>query len=183
MIKSAKADLEQARIDLEAAQRKGDFTRASELRYGVIPKLEASLPKEEKVPREAIEAGLHDTEDSEKPMGPLGTEEEVENLVHERVTADDISRVVARMTGIPVQNLLKGEKERLLGMEKALSQRVVGQDEAISAVSEAVRLSRAGLSSPTRPIASFMFLGPTGVGKVTLVHVIQLERAACLQGD
>ncbi|KAF9354940.1 chaperone ATPase hsp78 [Mortierella sp. NVP85] len=172
MIKSAKADLEQARIDLEAAQRKGDFTRASELRYGVIPKLEASLPKEEKVPREAIEAGLHDTEDTEKPMGPLGTEEEVENLVHERVTADDISRVVARMTGIPVQNLLRGEKERLLGMEKALSQRVVGQDEAISAVSEAVRLSRAGLSSPTRPIASFMFLGPTGVGKTELCKAI-----------
>lgn len=132
----------------------------------MIPNLEAKLPKEEKVSQGAIASGLDDNEDSEKIIGPLGTEEEVENLIHERVTANDISRVVARMTGIPVQNLLRGEKERLLGMEKALSQRVVGQDEAISAVAEAVRLSRAGLSSPTRPIASLMFLGPTGVGKV-----------------
>ncbi|KAG9062727.1 chaperone ATPase hsp78 [Linnemannia hyalina] len=171
-IKSTKAELEQARIDLEAAQRKGDFTRASELRYGVIPTLEAKLPKEETVPMEAIEGALNDTEAPEQPMRPLGTQEEVESLIHERVTADDISRVVARMTGIPVQNLLKGEKERLLGMESALAERVVGQDEAISAVAEAVRLSRAGLSSPTRPIASFLFLGPTGVGKTELCKAI-----------
>ncbi|KAF9299118.1 chaperone ATPase hsp78 [Linnemannia elongata] len=171
-IKSTKAELEQARIDLEAAQRKGDFTRASELRYGVIPTLEAKLPKEETVPMEAIEGALTDTESPEQPMRPLGTQEEVESLIHERVTADDISRVVARMTGIPVQNLLKGEKERLLGMESALAERVVGQDEAISAVAEAVRLSRAGLSSPTRPIASFLFLGPTGVGKTELCKAI-----------
>ncbi|KAF9308948.1 chaperone ATPase hsp78 [Podila horticola] len=173
-MKSAKAELEQARIDLEAAQRKGDFTRASELRYGVIPGLEAKLPKEETVPMEAIEGALTDTESNEPDMGsrPLGTQEEVESLIHERVTADDISRVVARMTGIPVQNLLKGEKERLLGMEKALAERVVGQSEAISAVAEAVRLSRAGLSSPTRPIASFLFLGPTGVGKTELCKSI-----------
>lgn len=102
-IKSTKAELEQARIDLEAAQRKGDFTRASELRYGVIPTLEAKLPKEETVPMEAIEGALTDTESPEQPMRPLGTQEEVESLIHERVTADDISRVVARMTGIPVQ--------------------------------------------------------------------------------
>ncbi|KAF9907008.1 chaperone ATPase hsp78 [Linnemannia zychae] len=171
-IKSTKADLEQARIDLEAAQRKGDFTRASELRYGVIPTLEAKLPKEETVPMEAIEGALTDTDAPEQPMRPLGTQEEVESLIHERVTADDISRVVARMTGIPVQNLLKGEKERLLSMESALAERVVGQDEAISAVAEAVRLSRAGLSSPTRPIASFLFLGPTGVGKTELCKAI-----------
>ncbi|KAG0284467.1 chaperone ATPase hsp78 [Linnemannia gamsii] len=171
-IKSTKADLEQARIDLEAAQRKGDFTRASELRYGVIPTLEGKLPKEETVPMEAIEGALTDTEAPEQPMRPLGTQEEVESLIHERVTADDISRVVARMTGIPVQNLLKGEKERLLSMESALAERVVGQDEAISAVAEAVRLSRAGLSSPTRPIASFLFLGPTGVGKTELCKAI-----------
>lgn len=102
-IKSTKAELEQARIDLEAAQRKGDFTRASELRYGVIPTLEGKLPKEETVPMEAIEGALTDTEAPEQPMRPLGTQEEVESLIHERVTADDISRVVARMTGIPVQ--------------------------------------------------------------------------------
>ncbi|KAF8975944.1 chaperone ATPase hsp78 [Entomortierella lignicola] len=173
-IKDLKAQLEQARIDLEAAQRKGDFTKASELRYGVIPGLESKLPKEEKVPNELIEGSIAGmgTEDTEKPMGPLGTQEEVESLIHERVTADDISRVVARMTGIPVQNLLKGEKERLLGMENALSERVVGQDEAISAVAEAVRLSRAGLSNPSRPIASFLFLGPTGVGKTELCKAI-----------
>lgn len=171
-IKNTKAELEQARIDLEAAQRKGDFTRASELRYGVIPTLEAKLPKEEIIPMDVIEGQLEDTDAPEKPMRPLGTQEEVESLIHERVTADDISRVVARMTGIPVQNLLKGEKERLLSMERALAERVVGQDEAISAVAEAVRLSRAGLSSPTRPIASFLFLGPTGVGKTELCKAI-----------
>jgi ATP-dependent Clp protease ATP-binding subunit ClpB len=179
-MKSAKAELEQARIDLEAAQRKGDFTRASELRYGVIPGLEARLPKEETVTMEAIEGALTDTDSNEPDMGsrPLGTQEEVESLIHERVTADDISRVVARMTGIPVQNLLKGEKERLLGMEKALAERVVGQNEAISAVAEAVRLSRAGLSSPTRPIASFLFLGPTGVGKVSTIRFINVRPTA-----
>ncbi|KAF9426767.1 chaperone ATPase hsp78 [Podila epigama] len=173
-MKSAKAELEQARIDLEAAQRKGDFTRASELRYGVIPTLEAKLPKEETVPMEAIEGSLVETDTKDTNMGarPLGTQEEVESLIHERVTADDISRVVARMTGIPVQNLLKGEKERLLSMEQSLAERVVGQDQAISAVAEAVRLSRAGLSSPTRPIASFLFLGPTGVGKTELCKSI-----------
>ncbi|KAF9579642.1 chaperone ATPase hsp78, partial [Lunasporangiospora selenospora] len=176
IIKEAKVKLEQARIDLDLAQRRGDFTKASELRYGVIPELEAKLPKEETIPTDVIEGAMHDTEapgeDPSKPIGPLGTQEEVESLIHERVTADDISRVVARMTGIPVQNLLRGEKERLLGMENALAERVVGQDEAISAVAEAVRLSRAGLSSPTRPIASFMFLGPTGVGKTELCKAI-----------
>ncbi|RUP50572.1 P-loop containing nucleoside triphosphate hydrolase protein [Jimgerdemannia flammicorona] len=99
-------------------------------------------------------------------------EENPESLVHERVTADDIARVVARMTGIPVQNLLHSEREKLLHMEDALSQRVVGQAEAIKAVSEAVRLSRAGLQSTTRPIASFLFLGPTGVGKTELCKSI-----------
>ncbi|KAG0232623.1 chaperone ATPase hsp78 [Actinomortierella wolfii] len=173
-IKNAKAELEQAKIELEAAQRRGDFTRASELRYGVIPDLEAKLPKEEQIPMEAIEGALTDTDSKEggaeenKGSRPLGTQEEVESLIHERVTADDISRVVARMTGIPVQNLMKGEKERLLNMENVLRERVVGQNEAISAVAEAVRLSRAGLSSPTRPIASLLFLGPTGVGKTEL---------------
>ncbi|RUS31493.1 P-loop containing nucleoside triphosphate hydrolase protein [Jimgerdemannia flammicorona] len=147
-IKKIKEELEQARVELEAAQRHGNFTRASELRYGVIPTLEKKLPQD-------------------------GAEEEnPESLVHERVTADDIARVVARMTGIPVQNLLHSEREKLLHMEDALSQRVVGQAEAIKAVSEAVRLSRAGLQSTTRPIASFLFLGPTGVGKTELCKSI-----------
>ncbi|KAI7884225.1 hypothetical protein K492DRAFT_214555 [Lichtheimia hyalospora FSU 10163] len=147
-IKKIKEDLNQARVELESAQRAGNFSRASELRYGVIPNLQKKLPKE-------------------------NTEEDTsESLVHERVTSDDIARVVSRMTGIPVRNLMRGEREKLLHMEDVLSKRVVGQDEAITAVSEAVRLSRAGLQNPSRPIASFLFLGPTGVGKTELCKTI-----------
>ncbi|KAI8056939.1 heat shock protein 78, mitochondrial precursor HSP78 [Syncephalis plumigaleata] len=149
-IQNTKMELEQARNDLDSAQRQGNFTRASELRYGIIPDLEKKLPQESYV----------------------FSEDEAEALVHDRVTADDIAGVVSRRTGIPVQNLMKGEREKLLHMEDALSKRVVGQDEAISAVSEAVRLSRSGLQSDTRPIASFMFLGPTGVGKTELCKAI-----------
>ncbi|CEG83754.1 Putative Heat shock protein 78 [Rhizopus microsporus] len=138
-IKRVKEDLEKARVELEAAQRNGNFQRASELRYGVIPGLEKQLPT--------------DTAEEENP----------ESLIHERVTSNDIARVVSHMTGIPVRNLMKGEREKLLHMEEVLSERVVGQDEAIKAVAEAVRLSRAGLQNPSRPIASFLFLGPTGV--------------------
>ncbi|KAI9493980.1 P-loop containing nucleoside triphosphate hydrolase protein [Zychaea mexicana] len=147
-IKHTKEELEQARVDLDTAQRAGNFQRASELRYGVIPNLEKKLPK--------------DTTDDENP----------DSLIHERVTSDDIARVVSRMTGIPVRNLMRGEREKLLHMEDVLSERVVGQDEAITAVSEAVRLSRAGLQNPSRPIASFLFLGPTGVGKTELCKTI-----------
>ncbi|CDS12442.1 hypothetical protein LRAMOSA04636 [Lichtheimia ramosa] len=147
-IKKIKEDLNQARVELESAQRAGNFSRASELRYGVIPNLQKKLPKE-------------------------NTEEDTsESLVHERVTSDDIARVVSRMTGIPVRNLMRGEREKLLHMEDVLRKRVVGQDEAITAVSEAVRLSRAGLQNPSRPIASFLFLGPTGVGKTELCKTI-----------
>ncbi|KAF7726083.1 chaperone ATPase hsp78 [Apophysomyces ossiformis] len=147
-IKKVKEDLEQARVDLEAAQRAGNFQRASELRYGAIPNLEKKLPK--------------DNPDEDDP----------DSFVHERVTSDDIARVVSRMTGIPVRNLMRGEREKLLHMEDVLRRRVVGQDEAITAVAEAVRLSRAGLQNPSRPIASFLFLGPTGVGKTELCKTI-----------
>ncbi|KAG0169696.1 chaperone ATPase hsp78 [Apophysomyces sp. BC1015] len=147
-IKKVKEDLEQARVDLDAAQRAGNFQRASELRYGTIPNLEKRLPTE--------------SPDEDNP----------DSFVHERVTSDDIARVVSRMTGIPVRNLMRGEREKLLHMEDALSKRVVGQDEAITAVAEAVRLSRAGLQNPSRPIASFLFLGPTGVGKTELCKTI-----------
>ncbi|KAI8137453.1 P-loop containing nucleoside triphosphate hydrolase protein [Fennellomyces sp. T-0311] len=147
-IKRTKEELEQARVDLESAQRSGNFQRASELQYGLIPNLQKKLPK--------------DTTEEENP----------DSLIHERVTSDDIARVVARMTGIPVRNLMRGEREKLLHMEDVLRERVVGQDEAITAVSEAVRLSRAGLQNPSRPIASFMFLGPTGVGKTELCKTI-----------
>ncbi|PKK81053.1 hypothetical protein RhiirC2_723042 [Rhizophagus irregularis] len=146
-IKSIKSQLEQARIELEASQRQGNFTRASELRYGIIPDLEKKLPQDRE-------------------------EEGSESLIHERVTADDIGAVVSRMTGIPIHNLLRSERDRLLHIEEKLSQRVIGQDEAIKAVSEAIRLSRAGLQSPSRPIASFLFLGPTGVGKTELCKAI-----------
>ncbi|KAI8341684.1 P-loop containing nucleoside triphosphate hydrolase protein [Chlamydoabsidia padenii] len=145
-VKMIKQDLEQARVDLETAQRAGNFQRASELRFGVIPNLEKKLP----------------SLDDENP----------DSFIHERVTSDDIARVVSRMTGIPVRNLMKGEREKLLHMEDVLSERVVGQPEAILAVSEAVRLSRAGLQNPHRPIASFMFLGSSGTGKTELCKTI-----------
>ncbi|KAI9255578.1 heat shock protein 78, mitochondrial precursor [Phascolomyces articulosus] len=147
-IKRTKEELEQARVDLEGAQRAGNFQRASELQYGVIPNLQKKIPK--------------DSTEDENP----------DSLIHERVTSDDIARVVSRMTGIPVRNLMRGEREKLLHMEDVLRERVVGQDEAITAVSEAVRLSRAGLQNPSRPIASFLFLGPTGVGKTELCKTI-----------
>ncbi|RKP33419.1 P-loop containing nucleoside triphosphate hydrolase protein [Dimargaris cristalligena] len=147
-MKQTKKRLEQSKMELEAAQRHGNFTRASELQYGIIPKLQAELPQD------------------------TGAEEGPESLLHERVTSDDISRVVARMTGIPVQSLMRGEREKVLHMEDALSRRVVGQLPAVRAVSEAVRLSRSGLQDPSRPIASFMFLGPTGVGKTELCKAI-----------
>lgn len=148
-IKNAKADLEQARIELEKCQREGDYTKASELRYAKIPDLERKVALSEK------------KNDGEK-----------ENLLHDSVTSDDISKVVAKMTGIPTETVMKGDKDRLLFMEDSLKERVVGQDEAISVISDAVRLQRAGLTSEKRPIASFMFLGPTGTGKTELTKAL-----------
>lgn len=145
-VKSAKANLEQARFDLESAQREGNYGKASELQYSTIPKLEAELQE------------LTKSEDVIKST----------SLLHDSVTADDIAAVISKMTGIPLNNLMKGEKDKLLDMEVILKQHVVGQDEAIHAVSDAVRLQRAGLTSDKRPIASFMFLGPTGTGKTEL---------------
>lgn len=148
-VKRAKSELEQARISLEIAQRQGDFARASELQYSVIPKLQERLPKQE------------------------STKETDENsLLHECVTSRDIARVVSRMTGIPTDSLVKGEKDKLLLMEDSLKQRVVGQDEAIKAVSDAVHLQRAGLTNEKRPVGSFMFLGPTGTGKTELTKAL-----------
>lgn len=143
-IKRTKEDLEKSRFELEKAQREGDFGRASELRYSVIPSLEAKLPQEG--------ADL-ETKDA---------------LIHDSVTADDIATVVSRTTGIPVNKLMSGEVEKLIHMEDTLRQSVRGQDEALSAVANAVRMQRAGLSGENKPLASFMFLGPTGVGKTEL---------------
>ncbi|KAL1973561.1 hypothetical protein VTN31DRAFT_6196 [Thermomyces dupontii] len=143
-IKRTKEELEKARFELEKAQREGDYARAGELRYSIIPGLEAKLPKEV---------------DEAKPG---------QTLIHDSVTADDIANVVSRSTGIPVTKLMAGEVEKLIKMEDTLRQSVRGQDEALSAVANAVRMQRAGLSGENKPLASFMFLGPTGVGKTEL---------------
>ncbi|KAL1861490.1 chaperone ATPase hsp78 [Diaporthe australafricana] len=143
-IKKTQADLEKAKIELEMAQREGNFGRASELRYSVIPSLEQKLPQEGEQPKTD------------------GT------LIHDSVTADDIAQVVARITGIPVSKLTSGHIEKLVHMEDTLRQSVKGQDEALTAVANAVRMQRAGLSGENRPLASFFFLGPTGVGKTEL---------------
>lgn len=146
-IKNAKSDLEQARFDLEQSQRDGEYGRASELQYSIIPKLEQQVLE-------------------------VAEKEGVTTLLHDSVTSDDIATVISKMTGIPVTNLMKGEKDKLLDMELLLKQKVVGQDEAINAVADAVRLQRAGLTSDKRPIASFVFLGPTGTGKTELTKAL-----------
>ncbi|KAI6101707.1 P-loop containing nucleoside triphosphate hydrolase protein [Pisolithus croceorrhizus] len=151
-IKDVKKRLEDAKHELEVAQRQGQYEKASQLRFGVIPDLERQLPKD----GESREA------DGESPLA----------MLHDRVTSNDIARVVAKATGIPVQNLLKGEREKLVHMEESLRQRVVGQDHAVAAISDAVRISRAGLQAPNRPVASFLFLGPTGVGKFHDRHTV-----------
>jgi ATP-dependent Clp protease ATP-binding subunit ClpB len=143
-----KEELDAARTELERVQRRGDLARAGELAYGRIPELEKKLA--------AIEA----------QEGVQGT------MLEEAVTPDQIAAVVSRWTGIPVDKMLEGEREKLLKMEDALSKRVVGQREAVDAVSTAVRRARAGLQDPNRPIGSFMFLGPTGVGKTELTKAL-----------
>ena len=163
-IKTSKADLERAKIELEQAQRAGDFRRASELRYGKIPELERKIEADTKKSKERITNARKD--------GSLEGIVESGSLLHDSVTSEDVSKVVSRMTGIPVETVMKGDKDRLLYMEDSLRKRVVGQDEAIKAVSDAVRLQRAGLTSERRPIASFMFLGPTGTGKTELTKAL-----------
>ncbi|MGE5147514.1 MAG: AAA family ATPase, partial [Candidatus Eiseniibacteriota bacterium] len=141
-----KEELDHARSELEIAQRKGDLARAGELKYGRIPELERKLAE--------VEAA------------------EGKQMVNEEVTAEDIASVVSRWTGIPVDKMLEGEREKLLHMEDALGARVIGQHDAIVAVSNAVRRARAGLQDPNRPIGSFVFLGPTGVGKTELTKAL-----------
>src|SRR4051794_37162984 len=143
--KKAKEELDRARTELELAERKGDFGRAGELKYGVIPGLEKQISG----------AGDGDA-----------------RLVNEAVTEEGIAAVVSRWTGIPVEKMLEGERAKLIRMEDQLRQRVVGQEEALEAVAKAVRRARAGLQDPSRPIGSFLFLGPTGVGKTELVKAL-----------
>lgn len=144
-IKATKSLLDKARIELYQAQREGDFEKASRITYSTIPELLAKLPKDEsESSNDAITQEL---------MG------------HDSVTVDDIAAVVSKTTGIPLNKLQSGETEKLVHIEETLRQYVRGQDEALSAVANAVRMQRAGLSGENRPVASFMFLGPTGVGK------------------
>ncbi|MCH4811681.1 ATP-dependent chaperone ClpB [Vreelandella neptunia] len=141
-----KADLEQARLDLEQARRQGDLGRMSEIQYGKIPEIEKRI----------AESGEGEADTSSH------------QLLRSNVTEEEIAEVVSRWTGIPVSKMLEGERDKLLRMEEALHERVIGQDEAVEAVANAVRRSRAGLSDPNRPNGSFLFLGPTGVGKTEL---------------
>ena len=143
-----KEALEQARMQMETARRAGDLTQMSELQYGRIPELE-------------------------KQLAQVANAEPIETrLVRNKVTEEEIAEVVSKWTGIPVSKMLEGEKEKLMNMESALHQRLIGQDEAIRVVSNAIRRSRAGLSDPNRPIGSFLFLGPTGVGKTELCKTL-----------
>ncbi len=156
-----KERLDHARIELEQAQREGDLARAGEIAYGVIPELERTL------------ADAADAKDN--------------RMLNEEVTDGDIAAVVSRWTGIPVDKMLEGERDKLLAMEEVIGARVVGQGEAIAAVSNAVRRARAGLQDPNRPLGSFMFLGPTGVGKTELTKALAAflfdDEAALLRVD
>ena len=143
-----KEEIERARLELETAHRANDLARMSELQYGRLPELEKQL-------EEALQAEGQET-----------------TLLRNNVTDEEVAEIVSKWTGIPVAKMLEGEKEKLLQMEAALQTRVVGQDEAVTAVSNAIRRSRAGLSDPKRPIGSFLFLGPTGVGKTELTKAL-----------
>ena len=151
-MKASRARLEEATLELERANRETNLERAAELQYGEIPELEKEVEEQE-----ARLAELHAGGGS---------------MLADEVTEEDVAEVVAKWTGIPVSRLMEGEVEKLIHMEERLHERVIGQDEAIAAVSNALRRSRAGLSDPSRPIGSFLFLGPTGVGKTELAKAL-----------
>ncbi len=157
-VQELKAPLDEARGEESRATRDGDLGRASELRFSVIPGLEAQ-----------VRAGEEQ----------LAEQKEAENSLKEEVTSDEIAEVVSSWTGVPVAKMMQGELEKLSRLEDQLHERVIGQDEAVRAVAAAVRRSRAGLSDPDRPIGSFFFLGPTGVGKTELAKAL----AECLFDD
>jgi len=149
--------LEEAKIELERAQREADLGRAAELQYGTIPELTKQLEEAEMAEQEAAAA-------TDGAQGP--------RFLKDVVDADDVAEIVSKWTGVPVTRLLEGEIEKLVHMEERLHRRVIGQDEAVNAVSTALRRSRAGLSDPNRPIGTFLFLGPTGVGKTELARAL-----------
>jgi ATP-dependent Clp protease ATP-binding subunit ClpB len=150
-VQDRKAELDEAKMEEERATRDGDLTRAAELRYGRIPQLEAEIVSADEKLKELQTSGA---------------------LLKEEVTEEEIAEVVSAWTGVPVSRLMQGEMAKLANLEDVLHQRVVGQDEAVAAVSGAIRRSRAGLSDPDRPIGSFLFLGPTGVGKTELAKTL-----------
>ena len=149
-VQSLRAEVESTKAEIEKATRTGDYAKAGELQYGKLPTLQKLLEEEEKIAEEKKES----------------------SLLRDRVTDDEIARIVARWTGIPVSKLVEGEREKLLRLPDTLHQRVIGQDEAVQKVSDAILRSRAGIANPNRPIGSFLFLGPTGVGKTELAKAL-----------
>ena len=149
-VQTLREQIEQTNAAIEKAQREYDLNKAAELKYGRLPELQKQLEAEEK----------------------LANEKKEDSLLRDRVTDEEIARIVARWTGIPVEKLVEGEREKLLHLDDVLHQRVIGQDEAVTKVSEAILRSRAGIANPNRPIGSFLFLGPTGVGKTELAKAL-----------
>ena len=149
-VQSLRAEVESVKADIEKATRNGDYARAGELQYGKLPQLQRELEAEEK----------------------LANEKKEQSLLRDRVTDEEIARIVARWTGIPVEKLVEGEREKLLRLPDVLHKRVIGQDEAVQKVSDAILRSRAGIANPGRPIGSFLFLGPTGVVKTELAKAL-----------
>ena len=157
-VQKLREEIEQVSADIEKAEREYDLNKAAELKYGRLPALQKELAEQEKLAE---------------------TVEKDQNLLHDRVTEEEIARIIARWTGIPVSRLMEGEREKLLHLEDVLHQRVIGQDEAVQKVAEAILRSRAGIQDENRPIGSFLFLGPTGVGKTELAKAL----AECLFDD
>src|SRR5262249_11701366 len=150
-MRTAKAELEQLKLQLDQARSAGDLARASEIQYGTIPELQRRLDAEQEKLEKIQQDGV---------------------TLKEEVDEEDVAEVVAKWTGVPVSKMLEGEMQKLLTMEDRLRQRVIGQDEALEAVANAVRRARAGLQDPNRPVGSFIFLGPTGVGKTETARAL-----------
>ena len=150
-VQSLRKEIERLGGEIEAAKREYNLNKAAELQYGKLPQLQAELEKEEKIAEEQKSSS---------------------SLLRDKVTEEEIARIIARWTGIPVAKLMEGERSKLLGMEDILHKRVIGQNEAVEKVSEAILRSRAGIQDPNRPIGSFLFLGPTGVGKTELAKAL-----------
>ena len=150
-VQKLREELEQVNLEIEKAQRSYDLNKAAELKYGKLPQLQKELHEEEQIAEQVENSG---------------------SLLRDRVTEEEIAKIVARWTGIPVSKLMEGEREKILGLEDILHKRVIGQNEAVAKVSEAIIRSRAGIQDPKRPIGSFLFLGPTGVGKTELAKTL-----------